>query len=49
MTDKDYDVYDHKLGTLCEYYHIFQPDQHRAVADAFATGKLFLKLVEEKQ
>lgn len=49
MTDKDYDVYDHKLGTLCEYYHIFQPDQHRAVADAFVTGKLFLKLVGEKQ
>ena len=49
MPDKDYDVYDHKLGTLCEFYHIFQPDQLRAVADAFATGKLFLKLVEEKQ
>lgn len=44
----DYDVYDHKLGTLCEYYHIIIPEQHRAAADAMATGKLFLALVDER-
>ena len=47
--DKDYDVYDHKLETLCEYYQITIPFQHRAAADALATGKLFLELVNEKQ
>ena len=47
--DKDYDVLDYKLETLCEYYDITIPMKHRATADAIATGKLFLKLIEEKQ
>ena len=47
--DKDYDVLDYKLETLCEYYNITIPMKHRATADAIATGKLFLKLIEEKQ
>ena len=49
ITDKPYEVYDHKLETLCDYYGIYQSGKHRAAADAIATGKLFLKLVEEKQ
>lgn len=47
--DSDYDVENHKLDTLCEYYDIIRPYEHRAAADALATGDLFLKLVEEKQ
>ena len=43
------DVLDYKLETLCEYYDIIIPMKHRATADAIATGKLFLKLIEEKQ
>ena len=43
------DVYDFKLGTLAEYYDITFPSQHRAAGDAMVTGKLFLKLIEEKQ
>lgn len=43
------DVDDYKLGTLCEYYNITIPGQHRAAADAIATGKLFLALIDEKQ
>ncbi len=44
-----YDVEDHKLDTLCSYYKIVRPYEHRAAADALATGDLFLELVEEKQ
>lgn len=47
--DGDWDVYDHKLGTLCEYFGIFSPAQHRAAGDAIVTGKLFIKLLKEKQ
>lgn len=47
--EKDFDVYDYKLETLCEYYGIVIADKHRAVADALATGKLFCSLIEEKQ
>lgn len=47
--DRDYDVEDYKLGTLCSYYNIIIPKQHRATSDAIATGKLFLELVNEKQ
>lgn len=43
--DFDYDVYDYKLDTLCEYYYIFSSGAHRASADALATGKLFYELV----
>ena len=47
--DGEYDVYDHKLETLATYYGIAFPCKHRAAADALVTGKLFLKLIEEKQ
>lgn len=47
--DSDYDVYDHKLETLAEYYGITFPCKHRAVADAIVTGKLFLNLISDKQ
>lgn len=45
----DYDVEDYKLNTLCSYYNIIIPRQHRATSDAIATGKLFLKLINEKR
>ena len=47
--ESDYDVEDYKLETLCDYYNIIIPYQHRAASDALATGKLFLSLVDEKQ
>ena len=43
------DVYNHKLTTLCEYYHIPMIDEHSALSDAFAAGSLFFRLVEDKQ
>lgn len=47
--DKDYDVENHKLDTLCEYYSIRDNSMsHRALSDAYATGILFRKLVNEK-
>lgn len=47
--DSEYDVDNHKLETLAEYYNITFPDQHRATADAIVTGKLFLHLISDKQ
>lgn len=47
--DSDFDVFDYKLETLCSHYLITVPEQHRAYADAFATGVLFGCLIEEKQ
>ena len=47
--DSDYDVYDYQLDTLCNYYHIPLASHHSALSDAYATGKLFLRLVFEKQ
>lgn len=47
--DSDYDVYNHKLETLAEYYNITYPAKHRAAADAIVTGELFLKLINDKQ
>lgn len=47
--DKEYDVEDHKLDTLCDYYSIRDNSMsHRALSDAYATGILFKKLVREK-
>lgn len=47
--DKYFDVDNHKLDTLCKYYHIrFNANSHRALSDCLATGFLFKKLVEEK-
>ena len=47
--ESDYDVEDHKLGTLCEYFDIVNPSQHRAYADAYCTGLLFLEMINMKQ
>lgn len=47
--DSDWDVIDHKLGTVAEYFDITFPCQHRASGDAMVTGKVFLKLIEKKQ
>lgn len=47
--DCDYDVENHKLGTLCEYFNIYIPNQHRSFADAYCTGLLFFELVNLKQ
>lgn len=45
----DYDVENHKLGTMCDYCGIEIPIQHRAYGDAYATGLLFLELVDHKR
>ena len=45
----DYDVENHKLETLAEYYDITFPDKHRATADAMVAGKLFLCMISDKQ
>lgn len=42
----EYDVENHKLATLCDYYGIELIDAHRAESDALATGKLFIKMAE---
>lgn len=47
--DSDWDVENYKLGTLCEYYGIVPPCQHRAGADAFVTGQLLLCMFETKK
>lgn len=47
--DSDYDVVNHKLGTVCDHFDIIIPHQHRAFADAYASGKLFVELIKEKQ
>lgn len=43
-----WDVENYKLGTLCEHYGIYPSEAHRSLADAYATGLLFQRLVEEK-
>ena len=47
--NSDWDVIDHKLGTVAEYFDITFPCQHRASGDAMVAGKVFLKLIEKKQ
>ena len=47
--DSDWDVIDYKLGTIAEHFDITFPCQHRASGDAMVTGKVFLKLIEQKQ
>ena len=46
--DYDYDVFDHKLDTLCEYYGIYRPVSHRSVSDCIAAGLIFRNLVFDK-
>ena len=47
--DYDYDVVNHKLGTLADYYKIPFPNKHRSAGDAIVTGKLFLHLIKDKK
>jgi len=47
--NSDFDVENHRLETLCDYFGIFNPDKHRAYADAYCTGLLFRELVKMKQ
>ena len=46
--DADYDVYDCKLDTLCQYYSIVRPEAHRALGDCYDTARLFYELCGEK-
>ena len=46
--ESDYDVENHKLETLCDYYSVFRNGVHRSLSDCYATAKLFKKLLEEK-
>ena len=48
-TDKDKYLPDYKLETLLKYYGIYRSNAHRALSDAYATGLLFEKLVQEKR
>ena len=44
----NWDVTDYKLDTLCRYYGIYRPENHRAEADALATAALLEKLIIDK-
>lgn len=46
--ESDWDVYDYKLQTLCDYYHIYIDGAHRSAADCLATGLVFNELVDAK-
>jgi len=46
--ERDYDVYDYKLETLCDYYDIYRDNSHRASSDCLATGILMKKLIYDK-
>lgn len=45
---EEWDVYDYKLETLCEYYDIYRSDAHRSLSDCYATAQLFENLIEDK-
>ena len=46
--NEEWDVTDHKLETLCEYYGIHRSTQHRALSDAYATAQVFKHLLADK-
>ncbi len=41
------EVDNHRLNTVADYYSIALTDHHRASADALATAKIFIKLLEK--
>lgn len=46
--DKDYDVIDYKLGTIRDFFNIYQPKdlEHRSLYDAYSTALVFKELVD---
>ena len=46
---KKSEVYNYQLWSLCDDYGITIADEHSALFDSYATGKLFLNLVYDKQ
>lgn len=46
---KKADVFDYKLGSLCDHYFITNAREHSALSDAAACGDLFFLLVSEVQ
>ncbi len=48
VKNEEYDVYDYKLETLCDYYGIYRNDTHRSLSDCYATGLLLKHLLEDK-
>ena len=46
--DKNYDVENYKLETLCNYFGIDRMDAHRALGDCVDTAQLFRAFIEEK-
>lgn len=47
--DKDFDVMNYKLKTLCDYYGITYLGAHRALADAYVTGLLLQALAKDRE
>lgn len=45
---EDWDVYDYKLESLCDYYDIYRSDAHRSLSDCYATAQLFENLIDDK-
>lgn len=46
--ERDFDVHNHKLDTLCDYYGIHRNNAHRASSDCLATAILFKHLVHDR-
>ena len=46
--DKDYDVIDYKLGTIRNFFGIYQPKkaEHRSLSDAYTTALIFKELID---
>lgn len=47
--DKDKYLQNYKLETLLKNYGIYRNDAHRALSDAYATGLLFEKVIQDKR